>query len=364
MSPQLGRGPIIEHEGLIPPVTARGPVWRAMPQSAELPRARIQRSLWPTALWATLAGMGVLAAGAAVLLLSTADVSWAQGTSWRAIRAGDAAGLRDAVVAGSESGLPLYPCRAAYAGSTLLGRYRADFAGCHIGYDSREVEAAPFEILGPSWTEISEGARALVVGEVADAGDARPLSLRPVAVCRASYQGATHPGSWIAPDKGCSFGFGGRVVTSQNFTVLQAAPWMTWVPAMAATAGTAVTPLMEGAVKGGEEGGEPFYLCRAPTPRGVLAGKIKSTSPGCSVPLDGKELVESRFELLMPRWASGAAGVGAVAAGREKAELQFPCRAKKANTLQPGRATDTRPGCRVGMQSTEVVLPDYDVLAQ
>ena len=66
----------------------------------------------------------------------------------------------------------------------------------------------------------------------------------------------------------------------------------------------------------------------------------------------------------MPRWAAGSGSVGAVAAGREKTELQFPCRAKKANTLQPGRATDTRPGCRVGMQSSEVVLPEYDVLTQ
>ncbi len=353
MSGRYGRGPIIEHEALSPMLTTG--LW-TMP-----PKAEPRRRLWSTAFLAAVAGAGVMAAGAAILLLSSADVSWAQGTSWRALRAGDPAGLRDAVVAGSESGLALYPCRANYAGSTLLGRYRADFAGCHIGYDSREVEAAPFEILSPSWTDISEGARAMVAGEMADAGESRPFTLRPVVICRATYQGATHPGSWIAPDKNCSFGFGGRVVLSQNFTVLQAAPWMAWVPATAAAQGV---PLLEGAVRGGEEGGEPFFLCRAPTPRGMLAGKIKATAPGCSVPFDGKELVEARFELLMPRWAPGSVAVGAVAAGREKAQLQFPCRAKKANTLQPGRTTDLHPGCRVGMQSTEVVLPEYDVLAQ
>jgi len=214
-------------------------------------------------------------------------------------------------------------------------------------------------VLGPTWTDLSEGVRAMTVGETADAGDTRPFTLRPVAVCRATYQGAIHPGSWIGPDKTCSFGFGGRVVTSQNFTVLQAAPWMTWTPATPASG----TAWIEAAVRGGEEGGEPFYLCRAATARGMLAGKIKATSVGCSVPFDGRELVETRFELLTPRWAPGGT-VGALAAGREKTELQFPCRGRKASTMQPGRTTDQHPGCRVGMQSSEVVLPDYDVLAQ
>ncbi len=361
MSGQYDRGPIIEHEGLthswtLPPRPAMA--------SFQAPKPERGWGVRASTILAALAGVGVISAGVAVMLLTTSEVSWAQGTSWRAVKAGDAAGLRDAVVAGSEAGLPLYPCRAAYAGATLLGRYRADFAGCHIGYDGKEVEAVPFEVLGPSWTDLSEGMRALTVGEITDATDSRPFTLRPVAVCRATYQGATHPGSWIGPDKTCSFGFGGRVVTSQNFTVLQAAPWMTWVSAPAAIPGT---PLVEGAVRGGEEGGEPFFLCRAPTPRGVLAGKIKATAPGCSVPFDGRELVESRFELLMPRWVtntSATAPVGALTAGREKTELQFPCRARNHNTLQPGRTTDQHPGCRVGMQSSEVVLPDYEVLAQ
>ena len=55
--------------------------------------------------------------------------------------------LQDALEVGNEEGLPLYPCRGAYKGGMQLGRMRADFRGCHIGYDGRETEVVPYEVL-------------------------------------------------------------------------------------------------------------------------------------------------------------------------------------------------------------------------
>lgn len=311
-------------------------------------------------LLAASAGAAAVAVGVAVVTLS--QPSWAQSTSWRRAAPNEASLLRDAVVAGSESGLPLYPCRAFYADAMLAGRYRSDFGGCHIAHDGKEVEVTPFEVLSPAWTDAAEGAAvgALVAGEVADGLVGKTYVSRPVSPCRVSYQGAVHPGSWPAGDKACSFGFGGRAVASQTFSVMQSAPWMVWTPGVALA-------LADGALIGGEEGGEPFYICRAPTPRGTMAGKIKVTSPGCSVAYEGRELVETRFELLMPRWrvsSGGAVPVGAVAGGREGTSLQYVCRGRSRSTLQLGQVSERKPGCRIGMQGSEVVLQDYEVLSE
>lgn len=313
-------------------------------------------------LLASLVGAGVAAVALGVVLPSLSQPSWAQAASWHRPALGEASPLRDAVAVGSESGLPLYSCRAAYADGVLVGRYRSDFGGCHIGYNGKEVEVAPFEVLSLSWADAVEGPSmgALGGGEVAESLANKPFASRTVSPCRVSYRGGVHPGSWMASGKTCSFGFGSRAVASENFSVLQSAPWMTW------GAGVPVA-LSDGAVVGGEEGGEPFFICRAPTPRGTLLGKVKASSPGCSVPLDGREQVESRFELLVPHWrvsSGGAVPVGAVVGGREGTNLQYICRAHSRNTVQPGRVSDRLPGCRVGIQGAEVVLQDYEVLSE
>ncbi len=313
-------------------------------------------------LLAALAGAGVAAVTLCVVLPSLSQPSWGQTSPWRRLASREALPLLDAVAVGSETGMPLYACRAVYAGGMLVGRYRSDFGGCHIGYDGKEVEVAPFEVLSPSWADAAEGplTGALIGGEVADSPPGKPFASHTVSPCRVSYQGGVHPGSWMAFGKTCSFGFGGRAIASENFSVLPSAPWMTW------SIGVPLA-LSEEAVIGGQEGGEPFFICRAPTDRGTLVGKVKASSPGCSVPHDGQEQVESRFELLVPHWrvsSGGAVPVGAVAGGREGANLQYLCRGHSRNTMQPGRVSDGLPGCRVGMQGKETVLQDYEVLSQ
>ena len=82
---------------------------------------------------------------------------------------------------------------------------------------------------------------------------------------------------------------------------------------------------------------------------------------------EGRELVEARFELLVPRWrvsSGGAVPVGAVAGGREGTDLQYLCRGRSRSTLQVGQVSERKPGCRIGMQGSEVVLQDYEVLSE
>ena len=342
MSRNFGHRPTIELE----PISRDG-VW-ALRELAPEQRSPSRAASGLRMLLASLAGAGVAAVALGVVLPSLSQPSWGQTASWRRLAPGEAS--------------PLYSCRAAYADGMLVGRYRSDFGGCHIAYDGKEVEVAPFEVLSPSWAEAVEGSLmgALVGGEVADSPASKPFATRTVSPCRVSYQGAVHPGSWMAFGKTCSFGFGGRAVASENFSVLESAPWMTW------RAGVPIA-LSEGAVVGGEEGGEPFFVCRAPTVRGTLVGKVKASSPGCSVTLDGQEQVESRFELLVPHWrisSGGAVPVGAVVGGREGVNLQYLCRGHSRNTVQPGHVSDRLPGCRIGMQGAEVVLQDYEVLSE
>lgn len=356
MSRNFGHRPIIELE----PVSRDGS-WTLRQPAPERPGRPPRRPL--AALKVLLAAAAGIAAGAfGVGLFTISQPSWAQPSSWRRLAPGETAALLDAVVAGSESGLPLYSCRAAYADGMLVGRYRRDFGGCHLGYEGKEVEVAPFEVLSPTWADVAEGAAAgtLAGGEVVQGPAGKAYAARPVSPCRVSYQGAVHPGSWPVSDGACSFGFGGRTISSQNFSVLQSAPWMTWA------AGVPLA-LPEGAVTGGQEGGEPFFVCRAQTSLGTVMGKVKNLSPGCSVPFEGREKVEGRFELLMPRWrvsSAGAVPVGAVVGGRAGADLQYLCRGRTRNTVQPGRVSEHQPGCRIGMQGAEVVVQEYEVLAQ
>jgi hypothetical protein len=307
-----------------------------------------------------LALVGGLAAGTGWLVASAAP-GWAPPPSnWASAVVSAPASLRDAVPIGLEEGLSLYACRASLDDNTEIGRFRKDFGGCHIGYDGKEVEVETFQVLGAVWVDGAGGASSPLIAGSTLVAESTPINTRPVFVCRADFHGATHVGSAEPNRSGCTFGFGGQVITSENYSVLQAAPWMTWSAAMPGS-------LPADAVVGGEEGKEPFLICRAATKQGLIAGKIKASAPGCSVPSEGAEVVERIFEVLVPRWQvsnGGAIPVAGVTGGYDRASLLYPCRAKHRGTVQPGRANDALGGCHVGMHSTEISLRDYEILVQ
>jgi len=306
---------------------------------------------------------GVFVGAGAAVLFAFSDAGWAQPpSSWRAATPKNPTVLRDAVSAGVEAGLALYPCRAPLEGGVQIGRYRSDFGGCHIGYAGKELEIAPFEILGAVWTDGAKavGPGSLVAGSQFALDSSAAPTPEPVLTCRASFKGGTHSGSIGLNDKSCNFGFGGRAIASENYAVLQAAPWMTWVPATPST-------LPVGAIAGGDENGEPFFVCRAPAPHGLFSGKVNKALLGCSIPYDGKELVEKRFEVLVPRWeasSGGAVAVAGIAVGRQADNPLFLCRTQSRGTLQLGEVNETLAGCHVGMQESDVSLQDYEILVQ
>lgn len=280
---------------------------------------------------------------------------------WQAVDGENERILQDAVEVGNEDGIPLYPCRGAYKGGVQLGRLRADFRGCHIGYDGRETEVMPYEVLTVAWVEASLGEvppGASPAGASPALASTSPFRVTPLMACRAAWRSTVQIGE--VRDGGCMFGFGGQQVMADRYEVLVASPWMTWAPAVPLSLGGT-------AIAGGNENGDKLYVCRAAAGGGLHVGKIKQAALGCSVTDGRRELVAKRFELLVPRWRTGTEGtlpVSALPQGRENGASQYLCRAQRNNTVQIGKVSENQAGCHIGMQGSEAVAPVYDVLGE
>lgn len=308
-------------------------------------------------------GVGVAAVGLAALFASAAPSAaivpeW---DGWRAAALDGATPFQDAAAVGREPDGALFACRALLNQDVHVGRTRVDFKGCHIGFDGREIEVKPFELLFLSWKSGDAGlAGALAAGTERVPSTETPFATETLFICRTSYGGAIHSGQARAGEKGCVFGFGGKRLVASSYELLQAAPWLGWVSAT-------VRNLPDASVVSGMEGGEPFYACRAADRNGLHPGKVKRGFIGCSIVSEGHETTVDRFEVLTPRWIGGHAGtvpVGAYLAGYERGGGQFVCRAQNRDSVQVGKVSDTLNGCHVGMQGREVVIPDYEVLSQ
>ncbi|MFC0406624.1 DM9 repeat-containing protein [Roseomonas elaeocarpi] len=274
------------------------------------------------------------------------------------------AAMRDMLPLGQENNVPLYACRGRIGNGVHIGRIRSDFPSCHIGYDGRELEVKPYEVLSLAWVEAANGsipAQSLSAGQAIDAstgGRFVSLGLYP---CRASYQTGVHVGEVRPGGSGCVFGFGGKEVSVATYEVLQLPSWVAWTEVSARS-------LPVDAIVGGSEGGEPLYVCRAADRNGIRLGKVRANSGGCSIASEGRELVVSRFEVPAPRWARATASpvlpTSAVPAGRENEGLLYLCRVQRSGMIQIGKAGPELSGCHVGMQGREVVYQEFEVLGR
>ena len=310
---------------------------------------------------AVLLGVALCATSALVVMQALPALASNGWDGWRSSTSAKPAGLSaDALPAGQEGAMALFACRGAVGQDVHIGRIRADFAGCHIGFDGKEVELANYETLSASWASQAPTSSALLAGSVRDASTESGFDVTRVYACRAAFQGGIHSGQLVEGLKQCSFGFGGKSMTATSYEVLQAAPWSGWV-------GATARDIPATAIPAGSEGGEQFYVCRAADADGLHPGKVKRSSSGCSIASDSREVIMERFEVLASRWLPGRSGtlpVSAVPAGREGGRPQYVCRAKTRDGVEIGKTNEALNGCHIGMLGREVIIDDYQVLSQ
>jgi ribosomal protein S14 len=163
----------------------------------------------PPSVDAGAAGQG------AVILLAGGQATQPLGGQvlWLAAEAGKLPA--GAVVGGYDGARPMQVCRVSYRGGVHPGKVVA--GRCNIGYGGREMVLAPFEVLsgGVQWGPPRPGDMGAIVGgwQQDDAG-----GLRYLAVCRAEFRGAVHPGKAI--DGACNIGWGGREERAAPYEVL------------------------------------------------------------------------------------------------------------------------------------------------
>jgi len=111
---------------------------------------------------------------------------------------------------------------------------------------------------------------------------------RKLAVCRAAYQGGTHPGKVVAGK--CNIGWGGKEIVIRKFEVMtNKGVKLAW----------AKGPSAKGMIIGGAERGRSLPVCRGKYKSGTHPGKVVAGK--CNIGWGGKEIVLRSFEVLVQR---------------------------------------------------------------
>jgi hypothetical protein len=116
---------------------------------------------------------------------------------------------------------------------------------------------------------------------------------RALAVCRAVYQGGTHPGKVVGET--CNIGYGGAEKSIQDFEVLvnSGSVELDWIK----TDGE----MPENAIEAGGENGLSIYIGRSFHENGTHPGKVFKAGGNyiCNIGWGGKEITHNTFEILV-----------------------------------------------------------------
>jgi len=155
------------------------------------------------------------------------------------------------------------------------------------------------------WTDASDGKIPADAITVSNADD------KPLYVCRAKYLEGVHPGQLV--DKGCLITFGGKTFLQAQYQVLTGKHRISWMPASA--------------------------LNRYGTPYPILMQANTNSEP-----------VNDSFE---PPHIP-------IQGGYEQDKTLYICRAMYGNVIHLGKVIGDN--CNIGVQTSEVMIPTYEVL--
>lgn len=174
----------------------------------------------------------------------------------------------------------------------------------------------------------------------------------PLPLCRAVYQGGTHPGKVV--NGRCNIGWGGKEVSTVDYEIATRVRHAAWLRAEGGQVPVGAFPY-------GQERERWLYVCRAPYGSGVHPGKLVNST--CNFGYGGQEVRSPSYEILViPQWIrnTGSVPEGALHAGGEPGRALYVCSGRYQGGFHPGKIVAG--SCNIGWGGQEVVLHDYYIL--
>ena len=271
------------------------------------------------------------------ILIATPSEASSSPSPWVNSHSGGRPG--DAIVGGhTNSGAPVYLCRAYHNADVQPGWTLQGDPACHFSYGGQELSSTNFDWWVPVWWLATSPDN-----PVADDGGwpSGRYARVPFTFMWSSWQersicrvGST-PGKYGDDLGGCFYPYGGIEYDQANsgFEVLvdfyaedSPAPTYGWGPAYAnytlydgkmigpyvaraqgpgSAGGTGSAPFPIDAIVGGRDiGGQPLYLCSAVVGGSYQPGKARTDWNACDVSNAGTENFEAQYFVLVPNWVA------------------------------------------------------------
>jgi hypothetical protein len=258
----------------------------------------------------------------------------------------------DSPVVGKDTdGAPLFACRGNHQGSLQVGKTRASWRYCDIGFNGSEVSVYPYESLVGGWVEETNGAvpsNALAFGTDGSGGPT-------LYSCRAYIDNGYELGKVRPGFGGCFIPYNNSEISVSPYQVLTSAlPLLTFSVSSAAPPSTAL-------IGGYDTDEEPLYACQAFFQGGYIPGKTRASWNNCDVSYGGTENHVSNYNVLIPQFKTP--GTIFQAGTDVDGHPIGICQALAENGVQVGKylAGNT---CNFGYSGSEVVLTGgFGVLA-
>jgi hypothetical protein len=261
----------------------------------------------------------------------------------------------DSPVVGKDTdGAPLFACRGNHNGSLQVGKTRASWRYCDIGFGGNEVSVSPYESLVGGWVEETGGAvpsNALAFGTDGSGGPT-------LYSCRAYIDNGYEVGKVRPGFTGCAIPYNHSEITVSPYQVLTSA-----LPLVTLSVSSAAPPV--GALIGGyDTDEEPLYACQASFGGGLVPGKTRASWTNCDVGYGGTENHVSNYNVLIPQFKTPGtvfqAGTDVGGSPLGICQLVEPL----ANTIQVGKYLTSNNTCHFGYSGSEVVATTgFGVLA-
>jgi hypothetical protein len=211
----------------------------------------------------------------------------------------------DAITTGTDvDGTPLMSCRSSWNG-VQVGKTRAEWDYCDIGYAGSENAIAPYVSLTGGWVAdtVANGtvpASALPFGNDGSGGPTLYACRGYLSTNVGGYTGGYQLGKIRPGLSGCYVPFNGTEQAISTYEVLTTqTPLLTY-----SVSGT--NPPSNALIGGFDADGAPLFVCQAFYAGGQIPGKTRSSWTQCDVSYNGQEVFLYNYNVLVPNFQTSA----------------------------------------------------------